>query len=479
MTTAPTTPSLPASPHGCGTPCSSTQPPSWPTSTSSTNRPPGHLRQPSPRGRTYPVSSPTSSTSTPSAGSSTTNTGHWARPPAPWASTSSTPGLRSSGSTRSPRSWAKSTPPAAWQRRQNAANTLNHDVFDREHLRRGRSLTEIGEATGHGRHLVTRLAKEAGITPPKGKAPFRVDAHWLREQYCDRLRATSDIATELGISQMMINLALRRFGIPARPQGVASFPEMLDALDADTPRDIRAAVEGRLRGWLRLHRFHIAMRSPSIKTAATYLGAPQTALTHQFHRLEDDIGTPLFERSSPARQRPTPRGGALLEVLDGEQIQQLMRAGLRDRTKYARHRTPTTSPEHCPSTPGVRAATPDAAPPGGIQRDRAPAGPHHRTTQNPPGRRARASPSRVLRRRDSRTHRPRSRHALPDAPPPHRGEVAHEQTRERAIVARARPRGTGARTTAHLLHPHRRGHPRGPPRARPSAATRKSQTPGD
>jgi len=230
-----------------------------------------------------------------------------------------------------PRSWAKSTPPAAWQRRQNAANTLNHDFFDREHLRRGRSLTEFGETTGHGRHLVTRLAKEAGITPPKGKAPFRVDAHWLREQYCDRLRATSDIATELGISQMMINLALRRFGIPARPQGVASFPEMLDALDADTPRDIRAAVEGRLRGWLRLHRFHIAMRFPSIKTAATYLGAPQTALTHQFHRLEDDIGTPLFERSSPAaRQRPTPRGGALLEVLDGEQIQQLMRAGLRD-----------------------------------------------------------------------------------------------------------------------------------------------------
>lgn len=130
---------------------------------------------------------------------------------------------------------------------------------------------------------------------------------------------------------MIVNHALHRLGIPARPSGVASFPQMIARLDEDVPRDVRAAVEGTLHGWLRLHRFQVTMAFPNLASAAAYLGVSQRTLTVQFQRLEHDIGAPLYHRAAHGHpQCPTPRGHTLLRDLAQDRIHQLMTASLRD-----------------------------------------------------------------------------------------------------------------------------------------------------
>ncbi len=98
----------------------------------------------------------------------------------------------------------------------------------------------------------------------------------------------------------------------AAPSG----PEMITSLSGDIPADIRSAVEAGLQGWHRLRRFQAAMTFPAIEAAATHIGAHQSALIHQFRRLERDIGAQLYHPSTPRQpMRPTPRGAALLAAL--------------------------------------------------------------------------------------------------------------------------------------------------------------------
>jgi DNA-binding MarR family transcriptional regulator len=104
---------------------------------------------------------------------------------------------------------------------------------------------------------------------------------------------------------------------------------MIKILDRRMPRDIRAAVEGGLKGWQRLHRFQIAMALPSLATATGYLSLPPSGLAAQFQRLEADIGGQLFSRSAPGRpHKPTPQGKALLKALDRPHIKALMTEAL-------------------------------------------------------------------------------------------------------------------------------------------------------
>lgn len=232
---------------------------------------------------------------------------------------------------RPPRQWAKQAAPSAWLREQQAAQLFTRDFFDREHLHRGRTLTQIAQTTGFGRHIVARFANQVGITPTKGRPRFPIDSTWLREQYCHRRRSTADIAAELGTEQMIVNNALHRLGISPRPPGVASFPQMIAVLDDDVPPDIRIAVEGTLHSWQRLHRFQIAMTFPNLETAGDYLGADHSALVSQFQRLERDIGKQLFHRASyRTPHRPTPPGQTLLRDLHHDRVQTLMHAALRD-----------------------------------------------------------------------------------------------------------------------------------------------------
>lgn len=228
---------------------------------------------------------------------------------------------------RPERQWNKSAAPLVWQRDQRAARLLTPDFFQREYVQRGRRINDIAEASGLGRHIVARYAKTAGITLATSKAPIPIDHAWLREQYRDQRRSITNIAAELNITGSTVALALRREGIQSRPQGVHSFPDMVTALDEAVPHDIRAAVEGSLRGWQRLRRFHIAMRFPSLDTAAAYLRTTGPVLVNQCRRLERDIGGPLFHRSVfRTPQRPTTRGHRLLHDLDHSHVHNLMNA---------------------------------------------------------------------------------------------------------------------------------------------------------
>jgi hypothetical protein len=149
------------------------------------------------------------------------------------------------------------------------------------------------------RHIIARFAKQHGIPLAHGSIPFPIDPGWLREQYCTRQRATADIARELGTDQMIVNNALHRLGIPARPSGVTSHLHMIIRLDKKVvPREVRLAVEDSLHGWQRLHRFQITMAFPSIDTAAAYLDTHRGSLIHQFQRLEHDVGAQLFHRAA-------------------------------------------------------------------------------------------------------------------------------------------------------------------------------------
>jgi DNA-binding transcriptional ArsR family regulator len=99
---------------------------------------------------------------------------------------------------------------------------------------------------------------------------------------------------------------------------------MLTKLSADVPGDIRTAVEGGLKGWHRLRRFQTAMTCPTIEAAAARLRTHQSALVHQFRRLERDIGAALYQPSAPGQpMRPTRRGAALLKALTRPDIQAL------------------------------------------------------------------------------------------------------------------------------------------------------------
>jgi hypothetical protein len=106
---------------------------------------------------------------------------------------------------------------------------------------------------------------------------------------------------------MTVIAAARRHHIPSRPPGVHSRPEMITTLSGDIPIDIRHAVEGGLQGWHRLRRFQTAMTFPTIEAAAINLSAHQSALIHQFRRLEHDIGTPaLPPLHAPPAHAPHP-----------------------------------------------------------------------------------------------------------------------------------------------------------------------------
>jgi hypothetical protein len=87
----------------------------------------------------------------------------------------------------------------------------------------------------------------------------------------------------------------------------------------------------RRAGWQRLHRFKIAMGSPTIQAPADHLGADQATLVRQLHRLETDIGAQLYHRAAHADptidepQRPTPpRLPRLLKALNRADVRALL-----------------------------------------------------------------------------------------------------------------------------------------------------------
>jgi TniQ len=225
---------------------------------------------------------------------------------------------------RPARPWGRNAPPVVWQWQQRACTILTREFYDREYVKAGKPLRELEAETGFPRKFLADRAREHGITLSSAPEPAPIDPDWLREQYLTRQRSYTGIAAELDVAAMTVLAAARRFGIPSRLPGVHSRPEMITKLNADLPRDIRRAVEGGLKGWHRLRRFQIAMTFPTIEAAAIHLSAHQSALVHQFRRLECDIGARLYQASAPGQpMRPTRRGAALLSALGRPDIQAL------------------------------------------------------------------------------------------------------------------------------------------------------------
>lgn len=229
-----------------------------------------------------------------------------------------------------PQEWtSRHSPLAAWRLRERARALLTPEFFDREYTQQEKTLAQIAREIGLPRHIVLEQAEAVGLTIYRSRRPLAIDEAWLREQYLTHHRSTYNIARQIGTEDETIRRRLQQLAIPLRPQGVHSQTVMVVKLARSIPRDIRSAVEGTLHGWLRLHRFHIAMAFPNLTTASAYLGAMQTALTTQFQRLEDDIGHSLYCRSvQTTPQRPTPRGKSLLRGIQQPDVQKLMHDAL-------------------------------------------------------------------------------------------------------------------------------------------------------
>jgi len=222
---------------------------------------------------------------------------------------------------RPQRDWKPRALPVTWQRDQEMTQVATREFFAREYVLGRRTLNDLAAETGYHRALLAKAARANGITLKKGKAPVVDDPAWLRDQYYKQRKSTSEIAAEIGTTQMTVNRALHQFGFTPRPPGVHSTPQMMNRLDGRLSVDIRAAVDGGLKGWERLHRFQIAMAFPTLAAAAHHLGINPATLVTQFKRLEGDIGAALFHRSTSGKpQQPTKRGRKLLDYLTKEHI---------------------------------------------------------------------------------------------------------------------------------------------------------------
>jgi hypothetical protein len=229
---------------------------------------------------------------------------------------------------REPRPWGHTAPPTAFRSRTRAKALLTGEFLGREYLAGGKSLQQIADENHLHRRAVTAAARAAGIPiRAANQYPGMLDPAWLREQYLGAKRSFQQIADDLGTSRMTVIRAAKAHGITARPQGVASRPELLQTLPAHLPADIKAVIDGQLHGWQRLHRFAAAITYPSIRQAAKALGIYESRLHHQLERLEHDIGAPLYHRATATEPlRPTDRGAALLKALQHSDIQDLAAA---------------------------------------------------------------------------------------------------------------------------------------------------------
>ncbi|MGW1259572.1 TniQ family protein [Streptomyces sp. NPDC002513] len=220
----------------------------------------------------------------------------------------------------------------AWRTQNAGQKILTRDFLQQEYEEGGKPLHEIADHLSLPRAFVIQRAKDLGVTIYRGSRPLPLDDEWLRDQYINRVRSAEDIGQETGVCGGVVLHRLEYLNVPRRPVGIRSSIQLNRKLDESVPRDIRAAVEGTIGGWLRLRRFQIHMRFPTLLATVHYLGGSQGRLAMQFSRLEEAIGAELFHRSVRHEpQRPTTRGASLLHDLDEPNIQHLMHDALGSR----------------------------------------------------------------------------------------------------------------------------------------------------
>ncbi|PWS39792.1 hypothetical protein DKT74_36505 [Streptomyces sp. ZEA17I] len=217
-----------------------------------------------------------------------------------------------------------------WRVKARTEKLITYEFMDQEYNKAGKTIAEIAERCQLPKVLVARQAKSVGIkTRTGGKFPIEVDYDWLRSEYCERFQGIAHIAQTLKCDQKTVRAFLRKAGVDLRPACLSGQSDATMNLGGSVSRDIKKAVENTQYGWLRLRRFQVHIKFPTLSAAAHHLHLMPSALAAQFNRLEDDIGGALFVRSvRHAPQRPTERGAALLADLERSEVQELIQRAL-------------------------------------------------------------------------------------------------------------------------------------------------------
>ena len=196
---------------------------------------------------------------------------------------------------------------------QRAMETLPRTELARLYLDEHCSLKQIANLTGFSRGVLTRLAREYGISLRSGPRDYKrrgvVEADWLFEQYVVRLRTLGDLAREKDMSTANMTRWAHTHNVPLR-RGAASHAatHRVNQQAARAPAFLRDALTNPYT-WGQLERFVAALPYPTMREAAHVLGISQSTLVAQIRRLERDLGRPLIERAERGRRmRPTPFG---------------------------------------------------------------------------------------------------------------------------------------------------------------------------
>lgn len=105
----------------------------------------------------------------------------------------------------------------------------DEDWLRHQYVELGKTFTEIGEEVGRTQSLIARYARDMDFeVRGKGEAPKSVrnglhnDPEWLREQYEDRKRSTTEIADAQDVDTQTIRNRLIEFNIPLRDKSEAN-----------------------------------------------------------------------------------------------------------------------------------------------------------------------------------------------------------------------------------------------------------------
>jgi ribosomal protein L37AE/L43A len=237
-------------------------------------------------------------------------------PPTDWVTVTTWPGADPETTDPAPihqavrQRWA-STPHNHWAPTQAVAAGLG---ISSQHLREVLRRHPI-PATPYRPNRRTLIATPANNGPPHRaedhpdhpRRVFHLDPHWLREQRTTWGRTLQDIAAEIGCTPATLrNFATEQHIPPRSRNSTASIHTgAAPGHPADLPDLLRAALRGRAaRG--RLERFLLITDQPhpSLTAAAASIGAHQSRLTTQLHRLEHACGGHLLQR----RPNPQPLG---------------------------------------------------------------------------------------------------------------------------------------------------------------------------
>jgi DNA-binding transcriptional ArsR family regulator len=167
-----------------------------------------------------------------------------------------------------------------------------------------------------------RLMPAQGFAP----GPFRTTI-----AACLLLPGQPGRATRTAITALHAHRSALATGATLRPLADGGHDTVLTAISClagyEADGDIRRAAGDSPAGWQRLRRFQVATASPTIAAAAARLRICPSGLSHQFRRLERDIGGKLYQPATSRRPwRPTRRGAALLTFLARPGIQALAAA---------------------------------------------------------------------------------------------------------------------------------------------------------